>query len=403
MSKYLPEFGWQPVILTPVNPTTDIQDADLVKDILPEVEVHKTAIREPVQYLNKIRSGKKVTYTNAVDSSGRGHTILNWIRANFFLPDPRIFWLRSAVNYAKRLIEEGDIDVLITTGPPHSMHLIGRGIKQKTGIKWVADFRDPWSEWKVLKDLGTSGIALAIHRLLEKKVLNSADRILVTSYHTAQEFQQKTTSEKVYTIYNGVDYVFRPKTQEPDKSYFELVYTGLLNEERNYQVLWQAISEYNKNASAGKKLIKVKMVGSFSENLAEQIKSVLGTQNFEAISAVPYHQALQLIEQADGLLLMNGRDKKSRAIVPAKTFEYLASGNPIMYFGFKNGEVAGLLAESSANVLIDYSADKEEIIRALNFLVSQPISAKAATQKGKEQFSRRHQTHKLSQLLDRLV
>ncbi|NBP67544.1 MAG: glycosyl transferase, partial [Cytophagia bacterium] len=171
--KYLPQYGWQPYVFTPENPAFDLKDESLLKDIPSEAEVLHFPIWEPYGLFNKLSGGGvKVNANSAPQADSWFKKISIWIRGNFFIPDPRVFWVRPSVNFLDDFLREKRIRHIITTGPPHSVHLIGLGLKKRNpSLKWTADFRDPWSEWGFLDTLKLSKLARKRHQQLEKKVL----------------------------------------------------------------------------------------------------------------------------------------------------------------------------------------------------------------------------------------
>lgn len=180
-SKYFRSFGWEPVIYTPSNPDFPIFDDTLLHDVPKDLTVLKTAITEPYDIYRKIMRKKKTeTVNQGFLSEGKENTWLQaamiWIRGNFFIPDARMFWIRPSLNYLSEYMKTNAIDAVISTGPPHSMHLIALGLKEKFKLPWIADFRDPWTQIDFYDQLKLSGFADRKHKRLEKTVLTKADR-----------------------------------------------------------------------------------------------------------------------------------------------------------------------------------------------------------------------------------
>ncbi|MEJ2006086.1 MAG: glycosyltransferase, partial [Cyclobacteriaceae bacterium] len=198
-ANYLTAMGWHPIIVTPENPQFELRDTSLEREVHPDIEVLKLPIWEPYQVFDKIRGGEK---------HEQGHTsIAPWakfIRGNFFLPDPRIFWKRPVLKFLSEFLKQREVDFIISTGPPHSMHLIARNLKKKFGIPWLADFRDPWGSWDMLDEFRTTRLARSMHRSLERKVMNEADIVLTVSNTWAREMSDEFGRE-VEVITNGYD------------------------------------------------------------------------------------------------------------------------------------------------------------------------------------------------------
>jgi glycosyltransferase involved in cell wall biosynthesis len=240
-AKYLPQFGWQPIIYTPENPDFSIKDESLLKDIPKEAEVLKTKIWEPYR-LYKLFSGKKSENANAGFFAGGKKSwkqrLSIFIRGNFFIPDPRVFWVKPSVKYLKKYIEENAIDAIVSTGPPHSMHLIALGLKKHfPTIKWIADFRDPWTEIDFYHELQLTSWADKKHKRLEKEVIESADEVLVIGNKMAEQFSK--LKENVSVIYNGFDEDDFPKNPNEESNYFTIVSVGSMNKDRHHEEFWK--------------------------------------------------------------------------------------------------------------------------------------------------------------------
>ena len=206
-SKYLPESGWQPVVYTPENPEQLARDESLLADIPACAEVVKTHITEPYEIYRRLTGGKKgegeVNPVNAQRKNWKQRLSL-WVRGNCFVPDPRIGWVRPSVRFLKKYLAEHPVDAVVTTGPPHSVHLIGLGQKKALGLRWIADFRDPWTEMFYYKHLGLGPAADRRHHRLEQAVLDGADTVISVSPPVAADFQSRTNTP-VVLITNGFD------------------------------------------------------------------------------------------------------------------------------------------------------------------------------------------------------
>jgi glycosyltransferase involved in cell wall biosynthesis len=340
LAKYLPEWGWEPVILTPENPAFSLQDLSLLKEVRPETEVLHLPIWEPYGLLQKLKGEKAARINQGVTAEGEEAGLLQqglmWIRGNFFLPDPRRFWVKPASDFILRILETNQISAIITTGPPHSMHLIGQRVKKKSGISWFADFRDPWSRWEILQRMKLTAPARWYHQRLEKQVLAESDLVLSASYGMATDFQQLCPKAIVKVLTNGVDEADLPEgfseARRPDK--FRLVYAGLLNDKRNPALLWEVLDELCREEEGFADVLEISLTG----NIGQQVLADL--RLFERLSdrlrlqdSVPHQQVFGLYQQAAVLLLLIDNAPASRVIIPAKLFEYLAARKPILYIG----------------------------------------------------------------------
>ncbi|MBE9481851.1 MAG: glycosyl transferase family 1, partial [Bacteroidetes bacterium] len=148
--KYLREFGWEPIVYTPENPEAPDIDNSLEKDIPDNLTVIKRKIWEPYTAYKKFIGQEKEQKINAGFLSENkkpklSENISVWIRGNFFIPDARKFWIKPSVKFLTNYLKNNPVDAMISSGPPHSMHMIALGLKQRLGIPWLADFRDPWT------------------------------------------------------------------------------------------------------------------------------------------------------------------------------------------------------------------------------------------------------------------
>ncbi|MBW3544020.1 MAG: glycosyltransferase family 4 protein [Bacteroidetes bacterium] len=359
LSKYLPGEGWRPVVLTPDNPAFDLRDPALEKEVSAEVEVLRLPIWEPY-HLATLLTGKKgssINYGVALENKGNklSSRLMHWLRGNLLLPDPRVFWTHPASRFAQDLLEKNEIQAIITTGPPHSMHLIGRKLKKASGLPWIADFRDPWSEWDVLRRMHTGKWAMQYHRKLEKSVLQEADLVIGTT-PVMSERLERLGGRKVHTLLNGLDLQSIPKAyvqaKRPDK--FRIFHAGMLNEGRNPEQLWKALDSLCRQDVAFAQALDVNLVGSVSplispEDVYTTLKGKINRQG-----PVPNLQVWQMMQQAAVLLLLVDRAPAGRQIVPYKTYEYLAAQKPVLYIGFPDSDAAEILANQHAGQSFDF-------------------------------------------------
>ena len=198
-AELLPRFGWEPVIYTPENPEQLVVDESLLDEIPAGTEIIKTHITEPYGIYRKFTGGKGIAKeVNIVSASADKSPVQRlsmFVRGNFFVPDPRCLWIRPSVRFLKRYIKEHPIDVIISTGPPNSMHLIGRNLKRETGLPWIADFRDPWTEIFYFKHIPMCGYVRKKHLRLEKSVLDEADTVVAVSPIVQQDFMKALIQE----------------------------------------------------------------------------------------------------------------------------------------------------------------------------------------------------------------
>lgn len=340
LAKYLPEWGWEPVILTPENPAFSLQDASLVQEVRPETEILRLPIWEPYGILEKLKGDKAARINQGITTEGEKAGLfqqaLMWVRGNFFLPDPRRFWVKPASEFILHILETNQIKAIITTGPPHSMHLIGQRVKKKSGVAWLADFRDPWSRWEILQRMKLTPPVWQYHQRLEKRVLKEADLVLSASYGMEADFRQICPEASIQVLTNGVDEADLPEgfstPHRPGK--FRLVYAGLLNDKRNPALLWKVLDELCREMEGFAEALEISLTGNIGQQVMEDLQQYEQfSDRLKLQSSVPHQQVFRLYRQAAVLLLLIDNDPASKVIIPAKLFEYLAACKPILYIG----------------------------------------------------------------------
>jgi glycosyltransferase involved in cell wall biosynthesis len=394
-AKYLPQFGWQPIIYTPENPDFSIKDESLLKDIPKEAEVIKTKIWEPY-HLYKWFSGKKSDNANAGFFSGGKKSwkqkLSIFIRGNFFIPDPRVYWVKPSVKYLKKYIEENAIDAIVSTGPPHSMHLIALGLKKHfPTIKWIADFRDPWTEIDFYHELQLTSWADIKHKRLEKKVIESADEVLVIGNKMAEQFSK--LKENVSFIYNGFDEDDFPKNSNAESKDFTIVSVGSMNKDRHHEEFWMALEELIKEHPSEFNSISIKLVGNVDSSVKTYVSKLSISNSIQFINYLSHDKAIEEMQQARLLYLPINNVPSANYIVTGKVFEYMAVSKPILCIGPKESELKEIL-KGSYCTFGDKSAIKAQILSvANNTLVDKLIEI--------DNFSRKNLTKQLVQLLEK--
>lgn len=394
LSKYLPENGWQPVIYTPENPDFDLKDESLLKDISPEVEVVKRKIFEPYQ-IARLLTGKKKLNTGLVSkkkNQGFLSRKLNWIRGNIFIPDPRAIWVKPSVRYLRNYLKKNPVDAIITTGPPHSMHLIGLGLKKHLNLPWIVDIRDPFSKLDFLDTFNISPRARKRYQRLESMVLNSCDKVIATSY-SMPEMLVPFDHSKFQTITNGYDTGdFKDKNFIKSESNELVIYhAGLLNELRHPVGLFASLEQYNKEAD---KKVKLHLCGTIDANIQSVLKSKSGISAL--IEGYKSHdEVLNDYQNADLLLLLINQSDNSKVNIPGKLFEYLATGKNIVGIGKEDDDAILILKELGFSTFrYDQDISSEELKQVFNFQMrSQDVSA----------YSRRSTAKELSECLDVVI
>ena len=397
--KYLPEFGWTPTVFIPENPSYPIVDESLVSEVSEDVEIIKTKIWEPYQiaeFFGKDNEKFKAGQFDVGANQSWKSKLSIWIRGNFFIPDARVFWVKPSVQFLKKYLKENKFDAIVTTGPPHSMHLIGLQLKKEfPTLKWIADFRDPWTEISYYKHLKLSKLADLKHRNLEEKVFKNADITLATSYSDAENFRLKGANSVCIT--NGFDEM---KVEEKTKNLkFTLSYIGVLEQLRNPAILWEVLEDLITNVRSFKKDLELKFVGRIDEKILKDLENSALKDSILNLGYLSHAKANLEMKNSEMLLITNFSEESSAGIIPGKIFEYLQTGNQIISFGPKNSDVKKILSETKAG----QHFSEEDYVLVKDFILAKYMDWKTgkltSNTKNFQQFSRRNLTKKLSEIL----
>ncbi|MCB9199677.1 MAG: glycosyltransferase family 4 protein [Flavobacteriales bacterium] len=353
--KYLPQHGWQPVVYTPENPELVAEDPGLLDDVPREAEVIKRRISEPYGLYKRLtgRGVKEKVHTAFLSEEKREgwrDRMALWVRSNFFIPDARVGWVGPSVRFLKQYLREHPVDVIVTTGPPHSMHLIGLRLKRALGIRWVADFRDPWTNIDFYRQLKLSRSADRRHRRLEAEVLREADTVVAVGWTLADELRD-LGAERVEVITNGFDPADVPDPPEPVDERYSLVHVGSLTATRNAPGLWKALAKRCADDPEFAARFVLRFVGPVDHTVLDSIEEAGLADNLERIGPVDHAQAMREMQRARVLLLLLNDTANAKGILTSKLFEYLAVGRPILAVGPKDGDVARVL--KAPHVLVE--------------------------------------------------
>jgi len=401
-AKYLPDFGWKPIIYTPENPSYPLLDETLMKDVPENIEMVKTKIWEPYQLAEKLNKSNKKFKAGQFDV-GKNQSwkskLSIWVRGNFFIPDARIFWVKPSITFLENYLKENKIDTIVTSGPPHSLHLIGLGLKSKMpDLKWIADFRDPWTEISYYKHLKLTKSSDKKHRQLESAVFKNADVTLATSYTDAENFRK--AGANAVCITNGFD---ESDSHENVKGQagqaFTLSYIGVLEQLRNPENLWKALDELVKENAAFAADFKLKFVGRIDDKILNFIEDSSLKNHILNLGYLSHGKAVEEMQNSDLLLITNFPNESSKGIIPGKIFEYLASGKQILSFGPDKADVSKILEETRAGKHFSYQ-DTETVKKFIleKFELWKNGSLLENTQHI-EQFSRKNLTRQLTEIL----
>jgi hypothetical protein len=399
--KYLPEFNVQPIVYVPENPTYPIVDEGLVNEVSDKVIVIKNKILEPYQLASVFSKNKTKKISSGIFPPKKKQSFLDklflWVRGNLFIPDARVLWVKPSVFYLEKYIKENNIDTIVTSGPPHSLHLIGLELKQKLNVKWFADFRDPWTTIGYHKSLLLSSYAAKKHKNLEQKVLNAADTIIVTSKTTKTEFKA-ITNKPIAVITNGYD-VENVEKQTLDTK-FTLAHIGSFLSERNPQFLWESLVELLNEIPGLKNDLEIKLIGAVSQEVLDAIAEFKLSDYLNLLGYVSHHQAIAHQKKSQVLLLIEINSEDTKSIIPGKLFEYMVSNRPIIAIGPQGSDFADIIKETNTGVFFDYS-EKTKLKSVILDFYNQFLEGKLqANGVGLQQYSRKNLTKQLVQLIN---
>ena len=404
MSKYLPENDWQPVIYTAEDAEYPVEDQSLEQDVAPEAEVIRRPIVEPYSFYKKflgMKKGEKVKagfINEGAKKSGWKENISVWLRGNFFIPDARRWWIKPSVRYLKKYLKEHPVDAIISTGPPHSMHLIAKALHKKTNIPWVADFRDPWTDIDFYKDLKLTRCADKKHHRLENQVLTEATRVVTIGWDCAKGLENHGAKD-VAVITNGYDFDKPINEREHKTSTFTMAHIGIVGANRNPETLWSAISEIVETVPETS--LQIRLIGQVDNSVIESIKRHNIGKYVEIIPYIPHNQVIMEQQKTDVLLLFVNNTPNAKGILTGKIFEYMASGRPILCIGPEDGDSARILNETKTGVTVDFN-DKEKMKSVILEMMRKYKENQLVTTKNEtiEKYSRRNLTKEYVRLLN---
>lgn len=412
-AKYLPSEGWQPVVYTPENPEQLARDESLLKDIPEEAEVIKTHVVEPYELYRKFlkRSGhdKSAVEVNPVNAQNKSifQKMAMWIRGNLFLPDPRCLWINPSVRHLEKYLKEHPVDLIVSTGPPQSMHIIGMKLAARTGLPWIADFRDPWTKIFYFKHLHLTRLAENWHKRMEKRVLDNASSIVAVSPLVQQEFQEMTQTP-VELITNGFDDSDFKTGKHPDaaggpQKEFIITHTGLFAADGNPTVLWDVLAEKCRKDELFRKLLKIKFIGKTDEQIISSLKDRELGQSLEDLGYQPHSIAIEEQRKASLLILPLRKEPEYKAVLPGKLFEYLASWRPVLGIGQPDGAMSIILNTTKTGIVLDWE-DKTSISKFIDLCWSRHLEGDLTTEGADiSQFTRHNLTRRMVDLFEKTI
>jgi glycosyltransferase involved in cell wall biosynthesis len=362
-AKYLPDFGWQPVILTVEHPTSPARDESLLANIPNDALIYKTNTLEPFNFYRLLtgrRKGENLPKDIIVKRPNEklSEKISRLIRANLFIPDARVGWIPSLVKQGMKIIREEKPDIIFSTSPPHSLQLGAKKLAKKSKLPWIADFRDPWIEAYWESDIERFKLIQQLNRKFEKDVLESADMVTTVSEGFVDLFSKKAKNN-YDVLYHGFDFL-NQKARTTDK--FTLVYLGNMSKYQSPTPVLQALQKSSKEM---KKTTEFVIVGKVFDGFDELMKKF---RDIKIITHdyMPYNKAMEFSRQASILLLINPVPKYGAQLIPVKMYDYIALRKPILAIGSKGGRLEELINETGSGKLFEKN-DDQQIYKFIKF------------------------------------
>jgi glycosyltransferase involved in cell wall biosynthesis len=409
--KYLRDYNWEPVIYTPENPEFPENDPSLSIDIPPGITVWKQPIWEPYNVYKRLLGRKKEEKINAAFLSEKKknrmlETISVWIRGNFFIPDARKYWIKPSIRFLTMKLKENSVDVIISTGPPHSMHLIAMPLAKTFHLPWLADFRDPWTSIDFYDELKLTSWADRKHHFLEHKVLENADIITVISNSMAVDFRKihpRDYKKDYKVITNGFDDsdLMTDFPSEMDKK-FSLAHIGTLVSTRNPVTVWEALSLLLQEEVDLKNDLEIKLIGKVDYTVMASLQRSGLDSYVTKIDYMPHNEVVISQRQAQVLLLIINNTPNSKMILTGKFFEYLAAGRPILCLGPEEGDAARILEETKSGLLAGFGEVEKMKNHILYFYHQFKTRIPAPKPQNINRYSRKELTRELAVLLDQI-
>lgn len=401
-AKYLPEFGWEPIILSVNSPDSPIEDLSLLDDISPNTKIYKTKALEPFNLYKKItgkKADEKISSDILVDKtrSSFAEKVSRWIRLNVFIPDAKIGWIPYAVKTGLKIIEEEKIDLIFSSSPPHTVQVIAKKLAHKSKLKWVADFRDPWLEIVHYQEQKRSSITEYIDRKLEKSVLKNADTIITISADIKKLFLSKVNNINCKIIPNGFDESDFQELNREKGDHFIIAYTGVINKTRVPYVFLKVL---NKIINIdGIKNIKFVIAGNTCSEFNEAVSENMLSEYVELKGYLSHHESTNILQTSSLLLLIIDNVPQNKGFLTGKIFEYLGAKTPIFGIGPVDGDADNILIESKSGKIINYD-DEDGAYKLLKEMYDDWNKNIINYKFEVEKYSRKGQTEELAQIFN---
>jgi len=360
-AKYLPEFGWQPSILTVKNGEYPAIDISLQKEIPVNCKVYNTFSLEPNFVYKKFTgmgSDEKIpTAVLAAENTNWKKRLANWIRLNLFIPDAKIGWISFAVRKGKKIIKAERPDIIFSSSPPPTVHLIARKLSKWSGIKWVADFRDPWTDIYHYDRVNYSRFADLLNKIKERNVLKNLDGLTIVSTGLVRLLDQKVNKPLISKIipngYDQDDFAYISQSKKSNK--FTIAYAGKITDQQNPINFWKAIRKIVCENQNFRETLEILLIGKIAPSIIEHIRENSLNEYLVTPGYLEHTDVLKRLNAAEIMLLLIPDTDKNEGILTGKLFEYLALKKFILGFGPIKGNAAKILKRTKCGEMLAYS------------------------------------------------
>ena len=399
--KYLRDFNIEPVVFTTDEASYPIIDNSLTNEVPNNIKVLKNKIWEPNDLLSIFQKKEAKTSAGFLNPNPSFFgKVMQYIRANYFIPDARKFWIKPSVKKIKKYLENNPVDAIITTGPPHSVHLIGLHLKKELGVKWIADFRDPWTDIDYFHQLPLTQKAKEKHHQLEKEVLQKADATLVVGKAMQQNYQK--FSDTIHVVTNGFDTDEKSESKPVLDIKFSITHIGLMNADRNPKVLWKILSELSTENPDFANDFEIKLIGSIADEVTNEL-DFYQFKNVVKIPNVPHAEVQNYQKSTQVLLLAINKVPSAKGIITGKIFEYLQAKRPILAIGPEDGDLAEILKNTNAGAIVDFDDAVKMKKNIIDLYQRYKVGNLTVNSKNIEKYHRKEVTKQVSVILKKVV
>lgn len=402
--KYLLKSGWEVVVLTTKEASSGMKD-EPDDPILNQCKVYRSNIIEPTDLIptgNKDTSktsNPSIFYQKDKDWKSK---LAVWVRLNLMIPDAKFTWKWFAVPLGKKIIKKENPDLILSTSPPPTTNLIAKKLAEWSGLPWVADFRDPWTNIYYYDDNPQSNWARSRNKKLEAETLYRADKITLVNNGFFPEHEE-AIAEKSTVIPNGFDSDHIVKSEEsPEKSSkFTIRYFGSLKANQHPAAFINALDIIDKNKPDVAGNLVFEFYGSIDPDIKEEITSVGNHIETRFHGFIPHEEMMEKVSNSDLLLLTIGRTKNSKFALSTKVFEYMISGNPVLGIGPVDGAASELVQKTNIGGFFDH----EDAKGVKEFIISQYEAAQngktlfTPNEEAIDEYSFEHLTKKLENIM----